>query len=77
MVVFCLGLKVKMARGRRLKKSGGGELEINKQNVVALNEGTVVPDVVVGDEAVAEPHVIALDAAIVEQNIVASDVAIT
>jgi hypothetical protein len=57
MVVFCLGLKVVMARGRRLKKSGGGELEINKQNVAASNEATVVPDVAAGDEAIAEPHV--------------------
>jgi hypothetical protein len=27
---FCFLLKVKMARGRRLKKSGGGELEVEK-----------------------------------------------
>jgi hypothetical protein len=66
MVVFCLRLKVVMVRGRRLKKSNGGELEINKQNVAALDEGTVVPDVVAGNEAVAEPHVVALDAAIVD-----------
>jgi hypothetical protein len=26
-------LKVVMARGRRLKKSGGGDLEVHKQNV--------------------------------------------
>jgi hypothetical protein len=30
-------LKVGIARGRRLKKSGGGELEVEKQNVVASN----------------------------------------
>ncbi len=65
-----------MDRGRRLNKSGGGELKINKQNVVTSDEGTVVPNVALGDEAIVEPHVIALDAAIVEQNIVASDVAI-
>jgi hypothetical protein len=76
MVVFCLGLKVVMARVRRLKKSGGGELEINKQNVVALDEATVVPDVVAGDEASAKPHVVASDATIVEQNIAASNAAI-
>jgi len=76
MVVFCLGLKVVMATGRRLKKNGGGELEINKQNVVASDEGTVMPDVAAGDEAVAEPHVVALDATIVEQNIIALDAAI-
>jgi len=26
-----------MARGRKLRKSGGGELEVKKQNVGALN----------------------------------------
>jgi hypothetical protein len=30
-------LKVVMARGRRLKKSGGGDLEFHKQNVVTSN----------------------------------------
>jgi hypothetical protein len=28
-------LKVTMARGRRLKKSGGGEVEVDKKNVIA------------------------------------------
>jgi hypothetical protein len=37
MVVLFFLLKVVMARGRRLRKSGGGELEIDKQNVVVLN----------------------------------------
>jgi hypothetical protein len=64
MVFFCLGLDVVMARGRRLRKSDGGELEVNKQNVAA------------SDEAIVEPHVVALDASIVEQNIVASDATI-
>jgi hypothetical protein len=73
MVVFCLGLKVVMAKGRRLEKSGGGELKINKQNVAASYEGIVVLDIAAGDEAVAKPRVVALDATIVEQNIAASD----
>jgi len=76
MVVFCLRLKVLMTRGRRLKKSGGGELEINMQNVVALDEAIVVRDVATGDEAVAEPHVVTLNAATIEQNIAASDATI-
>jgi hypothetical protein len=59
MVVFCLGLKVVMARGRRLKKSGGGELEVHKQNVVS-------------DEAIVEQNVVTSDEAIVEQNVVTS-----
>jgi hypothetical protein len=60
MVVFCLGLEVLMARGRRLRKSGGGELEVNKQNLVASDEAIVVPNVVARDEAVVELHVAAL-----------------
>ncbi len=60
-----------MARGRRVKKSNGGELEINKQNVVALDEAIVMRDVAARDEVVAEPHVVTLDTTLVEQNIVA------
>jgi hypothetical protein len=33
--------KVGMARRRRLKKSGGGELEVDKENVATLDEGVV------------------------------------
>jgi hypothetical protein len=76
---WCLwfsSLGLTLNRGRRLKKSGGGELEINKQNVAALDEANVVPDVVAGDEVVAEPHVATSNAAIVEQNIAASDATI-
>jgi hypothetical protein len=68
MVIFCLGLDVIMAKGRRLRKSGGGELEGNKQNVDALDDAIVVPNVARGDEVVGESHVVALDATIVEQN---------
>jgi len=42
-----------MARGGRLRKSGGGELEVHKQNVVA------------SDEAIAEQNVVATDEVIV------------
>jgi hypothetical protein len=77
-----------MGRKRKLKKSGGGELEVNKQDViesdeaiplsvVVLDEAILMPYVVGGDEGVVESHVTALDATIVEQNIVALDVAIT
>jgi hypothetical protein len=31
-------LEVVMGRRRRLRKNGGGELEVNKQNVVASND---------------------------------------
>ncbi len=65
-----------MARGKRLRKSGGGELEGNKQNVAMSDEAIVVPNVVARDKVVGEPHVIALDATIVEQNITTSYVVI-
>jgi hypothetical protein len=48
MVVFFL-LKVRMARGRRLRKSGGGELEVDRENVFALEEGVVEQNVVALD----------------------------
>jgi hypothetical protein len=73
MVVFCLGLEVVMVRGRRSRKSGGGELEGNKQNVATSYEAIVVLNVVTGDEVVGEPHVVALDATIIEQNITTSN----
>jgi hypothetical protein len=57
MVVFCLRLEVVMVRGRRLKKSGGGELEVHKQNVVASNETIVEQNVVTSDEAIIEQNV--------------------
>jgi hypothetical protein len=86
-MVFCLGLEVVMSRGRRPRKNGGGDLEVNKQDVVVSDEA-IPPSVVVSDEAILLPYVaggnkvvaksdvVALDATIVEQNIVASDAAI-
>jgi hypothetical protein len=54
-----------MGKRRRLRKSGGGELEVNKQNVVASDE-VIPPSVVVSNEAILLPyHVASLDAAIV------------
>jgi len=44
---FYFLLKVGMARGRRLRKSGGGgELEVEKQNVVALDQALIEQNVV-------------------------------
>jgi hypothetical protein len=40
-----------MGRGRKLRKNGGGELEVNKQDVVASDEA-IPPSVVVSDEAI-------------------------
>jgi hypothetical protein len=80
-------LEVIMGRRRRLRKSGGGELEVNKQDVAAsdeaippsvvvFNEAILLPYVAGGDEVVVESHVATLDATIVEQNVVSSDVGI-
>jgi hypothetical protein len=75
-MVFCLGLEVVMSRGRRPRKNGGGDLEVNKQDVVVSDEAILLPYVAGGNKVVAKSHVVALDATIVEQNIVASDAAI-
>jgi hypothetical protein len=73
-----------MAKGKRLRKSAGGELEMSKENGTALDDVILLPNVVVSDEAIllpnvtvsneadAEPHV----AATVEQNTATIDEAI-
>ncbi len=38
---FYFLLKVVMARGTRLRKSGGGELEVDKQNVATSDQGVI------------------------------------
>jgi hypothetical protein len=58
-----------MARGRRLRKSTGGELEMSKENGIALEDEILLPNVVVSDKANAEPHV----AATIEQNMAVVD----
>jgi len=44
-----------MGRGRRLRKSTGGELEVNKQDVATADEGIVLPSVVVSEEVILLP----------------------
>jgi len=71
-----------MGKRRRLRKSGGGELEVNMQDVAsdeAILPSVAMADVMIllpyvagGDEGVIESHVAALDATIIQQN-VASD----
>jgi hypothetical protein len=71
-----------MGKRRRLRKSSGGELEVNMQDVAsdeAILPSVAVADVMIllpyvagGDEGVVESHVAALDATIIQQN-VASD----
>jgi hypothetical protein len=55
-----------MARGRRLRKSAGGELEMNKENDIASNDANLLPNVAVSDEAILLPNVAMLDEADVE-----------
>ncbi len=45
-----------MGRRRRLRKNGGGELEVNKQDVVASDEA-ILPNVAMSDEAIFLPYV--------------------
>jgi hypothetical protein len=61
-----------MARGRRLRKSAGGELEISKENGTASDDVNLLPNVAVLDKANAEQHV----AVTAEQNMAATDEAI-
>ncbi len=73
-----------MGKRRRLRKSDGGQLEINRQdlatsdeailpNVDVFDEVILFPYIAGGDESNAEPHVAALDATIVQQSTIASD----
>ncbi len=72
-----------MGKRRRLRKNDDGQLEINRQDLAALDEAilpnvavsdeVILPYIVGGDESSAEPHVTALHAAIVQQSIVTSD----
>jgi hypothetical protein len=54
-----------MGRRRRLRKSNGGELEVNKQDVIASDEA-IPPSVVMSDEAILLPYVARRDEGIVE-----------
>jgi hypothetical protein len=54
-----------MGRRRRLRKSDGGELEVNKQDVVTSDEA-IPPSVAVLDEAILMPYVAGGDEGVVE-----------
>jgi hypothetical protein len=58
-----------MAKGRRLRKSAGGLLEMSKEIGIASSDAILLPNVVVSDEANAEPHI----AVTIEQNMAAAD----
>jgi hypothetical protein len=50
-----------MGRGRRFRKSDGGELEVNKQDVVASDEAINDQSVVASDETTGDRSVVASD----------------
>jgi len=62
-----------MARGRRLKKSAGGELEMSKENETTSDEAILLSNVVVSDEEILLPNVVVSDEAILLPNVVVSD----
>jgi hypothetical protein len=51
-----------MGRRRRLKKSDGVELEINRQDLAVSDEAILLPSVVVSDEPILLPYVTVSDA---------------
>jgi len=68
-------LEVVMGRGRRLRKSGGGELEVNKQDFATSNEA-ILPNVAMLDEVILLPYVVGRDLEVVKPHVVALDAAI-
>ncbi len=62
-----------MGRRRRLRKSDGGELEINRQDLAASDEVILLPSVDVSNEAILFPYVVASDAGGAQQNVTTSD----
>jgi hypothetical protein len=62
-----------MGRRKRLRKSGGGELEINRQDLATSDEAIFLPSVVVLDDLILLPYVAALNAEGAEQNVTTLD----
>jgi hypothetical protein len=58
-----------MARGRRLRKSAGGELEMSKENGIASDDVILLPNVVVSDKAILLPNVDVSNEAILLPNV--------
>jgi hypothetical protein len=58
-----------MARGRRLKKSAGGELEMRKENGTASDDANLLPNVAVSNEAILLPNVVVLNEANAKQHV--------
>jgi hypothetical protein len=62
--------RVVMARGRRLRKSANGELEMRKETGTASEDANLLPNVVVSDEAILLPNLVVSDEADAEQHVV-------
>ncbi len=62
-----------MGRRRRLKKSDGGELEINRQDLAASDEAIFFPSVDASDAGGAQQHVSTSDVGGAQQNVSTSD----
>jgi len=58
-----------MGRRRRLKKSNGGELEINRQDLAASDEAFLLPSVAASDVGGAQQNVNTSDAGGAQQNV--------
>jgi hypothetical protein len=52
-----------MARGRRLRKSASGELEMRKENGTVLDDANLLPNVAMSDEVILLPNVVVSDEA--------------
>jgi hypothetical protein len=68
-----LRLEVVMGRRRRVKKSDGGELEINRQDVDASDDAFLLPSVVASDAGGAQQNVNTSDVGGAQQNVNTSD----
>jgi len=61
-----------MARGRRLRKSAGEELKMNKENGTTSDDENLVPNVVVSGTIILLPNVVMSDEANAKQHVAAT-----
>ncbi len=57
-----------MGKRKKLKKSDGGQLEINRQDLAASDEA-ILPNVVVSNEAILLPYIVGGDESNVEPHV--------
>jgi len=61
-----------MARGRRLRKSAGEELKMNKENGTTSDDENLVPNVAVSGTPILLPNVVMSDEANAKQHVAAT-----